>query len=69
MIAERDRIVTKKTLSGAHGGDLGEIRAPGKPVKLQYVDIMRVQNGKIVGHFVSMDRLSLLQQLGALPPG
>jgi predicted ester cyclase len=69
MIAERDCIVTKKTLSGTHGGDLGEIRATGKPVKLQYVDIMRVQNGKIVEHWVSMDRLSLLQQLGALPPG
>jgi predicted ester cyclase len=69
MIAERDRIVTKKTLSGTHGGNLGEIQATGKPVKLQYVDIMRVRHGKIVEHWVSMDRLSLLQQLGALPPG
>ena len=68
MIAERDRIVTMKTLSGTHGGDLGEVRATGKPVKLQYVDLMRVQNGKIVEHWVSMDRLSLLQQLGVLPP-
>lgn len=67
MIAEGDRVVTKKTLVGTHTGDLGEIPATGKRVTLQYVDIMRVRNGKIVEHWLSMDQLSFLQQLGVIP--
>lgn len=66
MIAEGDRVVTKKTLVGTHTADLGEIPATGKRVTLQYVDIMRVRNGKIVEHWLSMDQLSFLQQLGVI---
>ncbi len=67
IIAEDDRVVTKKTLVGTHTGDLGEIPATGKRVTLQYVDIMRVRNGKIVEHWLSMDQLSFLQQIGVIP--
>jgi predicted ester cyclase len=67
MIAEGDRVATKKTFTGTHAGDLGEIAATGNRVTLQYVDIMRVRNGRIVEHWLSMDQLSLLQQLGVLP--
>ncbi len=67
MIAEGDRVVTKKTFVGTHTGDLGEIPATGKRVTLQFVDIMRVRNGRIVEHWLSMDQLSFLQQLGVIP--
>ncbi len=67
MIAEGDRVVTKKTFSGTHTRDFGGIPATGKRVTLQYVDIMRVRDGKIVGHWLSMDQLSWLQQLGVVP--
>ena len=60
-------MVTKKTLIGTHTGDLGEIPATGKRVTLQYVDIMRVRNGKIVEHWLSVEQLSVLQQLGVIP--
>jgi predicted ester cyclase len=67
MIAEGDRVATKKTFTGTHTGDLGEIPPTGKSVTLQYVDILRLRDGKIVEHWLSMDQLSLLQQLGAMP--
>ena len=67
MIAEGDRVVTKKTLTGTNTGDFGGLPATGKHVTLQFVDIMRVRDGKIVEHWLSMDRLSLLQQLGVVP--
>ena len=67
MIAEGDRVVTKKTFSGTHTGDFGGIPATGKRVTLQYVDIMRVREGRIVEHWLSMDQLSWLQQLGVMP--
>lgn len=67
MIAEGDQVVTKKTLRGTHTGPLGDIPATGQPVTLQFVDIMRVRDGRIVEHWLSMDQLSFMQQLGLIP--
>jgi predicted ester cyclase len=67
MIAEGNQVVTKKTFTGTHTGDLGEIPATGKRVTLQFVDIQRVRDGRIVEHWLSMDQLSFMQQLGVIP--
>ncbi|HEV2070927.1 MAG TPA: ester cyclase [Acidimicrobiales bacterium] len=67
MIAEGDQVATKKTLRGTHTGPLGDIHPTGQPVTLQYVDIMRVRDGRIVEHWLSMDQLSFMQQLGLVP--
>jgi len=67
MIAEGDRVVTKKTFNGTHTGELNGIPPTGKPVSIQYVDIMRLRDGQIVEHWLSMDQLSFMQQLGLVP--
>lgn len=67
MIAEGDQVVTKKTFHGTHTVEFAGIPATGKPVTLQYVDIMRVRNGRITEHWLSMDQLSFMQQLGLVP--
>jgi steroid delta-isomerase-like uncharacterized protein len=67
MIAEGDQVVTKKTLHGTHAGELAGIPATGREVTLQYVDIMRVRDGRITEHWLSMDQLSFMQQLGVIP--
>lgn len=67
MIAEGDQVVTKKTFRGTHTGEFAGIPPTGKPVTLQYVDIMRVRDGRITEHWLSMDQLSFMQQLGVLP--
>ncbi|MGI8886517.1 MAG: ester cyclase, partial [Gaiellaceae bacterium] len=67
MIAEGDRVVTKKTFTGTQSGDFSGIPATGRTVTLQYVDIMRVRDGRIVEHWLSMDQLSFMQQLGVIP--
>ncbi len=67
MIAEGDRVATKKTFTGTHTVDFGDIPATSKRVTLQYVDIMQVRDGRIVEHWLSMDQLSFLQQLGVMP--
>lgn len=66
MIAESDRVVTKKTFHGTHTGELNGIPPTGKRVSIQYVDIMRVRDGQIVEHWLSMDQLSFMQQLGVV---
>jgi steroid delta-isomerase-like uncharacterized protein len=67
MIAEGDRVATKKTFTGTQTGDLGEIPATGKSVSLQYVDILRLRDGRIIEHWLVMDQLSFMQQLGVIP--
>ncbi len=67
MIAEGDQVVTKKTFTGTHTSEFAGIPGTGKRVTLQFVDIMRVRDGKIVEHWLSMDQLSFMQQLGVIP--
>jgi steroid delta-isomerase-like uncharacterized protein len=67
MIAEGDRVVTKKTFTRTHSTEFNGIPATGRRVTLQYVDILRVCDGKIVEHWLSMDQMSFMQQLGVLP--
>ena len=67
MIAEGDQVVTKKTFEGTHTAELNGIPPTGKRVTLQFADIMRVRDGKIVEHWLTMDQLSFMQQLGAIP--
>jgi predicted ester cyclase len=67
MIAEGDQVVTKKTFTGRHEAEFAGIPPTGKRVTLQFVDIMRVRDGRIVEHWLSMDQLSLMQQLGVIP--
>jgi predicted SnoaL-like aldol condensation-catalyzing enzyme len=67
MIAEGDQVVTKKTFTGTHEAEFVGIPPTGKRVTLQFVDIMRVRDGRIVEHWLSMDQLSFMQQLGVIP--
>ena len=67
MIAEGDQVVTKKTFTGTHTAELNGIPPTGKRVTLQFADIMRLRDGKIVEHWLAMDQLSFMQQLGVVP--
>jgi predicted ester cyclase len=67
MIAEGDQVVTKKTFSGTNTGEFPGMPATGRSVSVQYVDIMRVRDGRIVEHWLSMNQLVWLQQLGLAP--
>jgi len=66
MVAEGDRVVTKKTFRGTHTGELNGIPPTGNRVSIQYVDILRLRDGQIVEHWLSMDQLSFMQQLGVI---
>ena len=39
----------------------------GREVEILVIDIVRVEDGRIVEHWNVVDRLGLLQQLGAIP--
>ena len=68
MVAEGDKVVTRKSFSGTHRGDFMGIPATGNQIQLNVIDIMRVVEGKITDHWAVADQLGLMQQLGVLPP-
>jgi steroid delta-isomerase-like uncharacterized protein len=67
QIAEDDRVVTRKTFRGTHGGPFLGLPATGSSVRFEVVDILTIRNRRICEHRVVLDKLSLMQQLGAIP--
>ncbi|MGB8657036.1 MAG: ester cyclase [Candidatus Zixiibacteriota bacterium] len=69
LVAEGDIVVGAFTICGTHKGALFGIPPTGKTAVFSAVDIWRFESGKIVErHLAVMDRLSILQQLGIIPP-
>jgi steroid delta-isomerase-like uncharacterized protein len=70
QIAEGDKVVTHKTMSGTHLGTFVGIPATGKLMAMEILEILQIDAGKITGCWLFYDRLSLMYQLGILPlPG
>lgn len=69
-LAEGDKVIHRGYGTGTHRGDFQGVPPTGKQVKIKYIDIWRVANGKMVENWVQMDLLGLMQQLGVVPsPG
>ena len=66
LIAEGDKVVGRATFRGTHSGDFQGIPATGKQIEVQVIDILRIQDGKIVERWGLSDQLGLMQQLGAM---
>ena len=70
MVAEGDKVVMRMTWRGTHKGEFMGIPPTGKSVSFGVIDIIRIAGGKFVEHWGQMDRMALMQQLGAIPaPG
>src|SRR5437588_2641681 len=70
IIAEGDRVVARLTVRGTQKGAFMGIPPTGKQVTSTAIDINRIADGKSVEHWLNMDMLGLLQQLGVIPaPG
>ena len=70
LIAEGDKAVARLTVRGTQQGVFMGIPPTGKHVTVTAIDINRFAGGKSVEHWLNMDTLGLLQQLGVIPaPG
>jgi len=70
LIAEGDKVVARLTTRGTQQGVFMGIPPTGKHVTVTGIDINRLAGGKSVEHWLNMDTLGLLQQLGVIPaPG
>ena len=67
-IAEGDKVVLRASTEGTHTGSFMGIPPTGKHAKWSFIDISRIADGKIVEHWNETDQMSLMQQLGLVPP-
>ena len=70
MIAEGDKVVTRKTFHGTHEGEFMGIPPSGRTVNVSLIDVVRISDGQVVEHWSVGDNLGMMQQLGVIPqPG
>jgi ketosteroid isomerase-like protein len=66
-----DVAVEEGTFTGTHDGVLrsptGEIPPTGRPVRVEYMQVLRFRDGKHASFDLLFDRLSMLEQLGLVP--
>src|SRR6266540_2602474 len=67
LVAEGDKVAVRRSYAGTHRGELLGIPPTGKQVRISGISIFRLAEGKIAEHWEQLDRLALMQQLGALP--
>lgn len=66
VIAEGDKVVTRFTSRGTHGGEFMGIAPTGKPITVGGISIVRVAGGTVTEEWDQLDMFGGLQQLGAM---
>ena len=67
VIEVGNKVVVRWTANGTHNGQLMQIPPTGKKVSLKGIDILRIENDKIVERWGEFDALGMLSQLGVIP--
>ena len=67
VIAEGDTIVLHDTIRGTHQGEFIGIEPTGREVRIEFIHIFRIADGRIAERWGLIDAMSLMGQLGALP--
>jgi len=67
-IAEGDKVVCRTSGEGTHQGMFLGMAPTGKHITWSFIEIWRIRDGKLAEHWVEADMMSVMQQLGVLPP-
>jgi steroid delta-isomerase-like uncharacterized protein len=68
QVAEGDKVVTRATWRGTHSGNFQGLPPTGKQIAISAILIERIKDGQIAEHWSLFDQLSMMQQLGIVPP-
>ena len=68
MVAEENKVAARFTMTGTHDGVFMGIPASGKNICVKASNFYTFKDGQIVEEYGQPDLLSLLQQIGAIPP-
>ena len=67
IVAEGDRVMTRGYFTGTHKGAFFGVPPTGKTVRVSYMDVWRLADGRIAENWVQLDMMALAQQLGCAP--
>lgn len=68
LIAEGDVVACHLTHHGRQTGDLMGIAPTGRTVAYDYVEFLRFRDGKVIEQWSVRDDMTLMRQLGVVPP-
>ncbi len=64
IIAKGDKVILRYIFRATHGGDVEGFPATGNEIEADGIEILRVENGKIVESWEELNLLRFMQQLG-----
>jgi steroid delta-isomerase-like uncharacterized protein len=67
VIVEGDKVVTRARITGTNTGPLLGMPPTGRPICIDAIDILRIDDGRVVEHWGIADGQTMVRQLG-LPP-
>ncbi|WP_250286217.1 MULTISPECIES: ester cyclase [unclassified Frankia] len=67
IVAEGDRVVVFWRIQGIHSGEVWGVPGTGNTIDGTSISLITFHDGKVVDYVVTPDRLTILQQLGAIP--
>jgi hypothetical protein len=67
MVAEDDKVAVRAIFRGTHAGELAGVAPTQRRVSLPFIIVYRISGEKIVEHWIGVDMLNLMQQIGAVP--
>jgi steroid delta-isomerase-like uncharacterized protein len=67
LFGEGDRVAARWTVRFTHTGEVAGVPPTGRPVTYSGIDVVRFVGGRIAEHWAVLDRLAMLEQLGAAP--
>jgi predicted ester cyclase len=67
LIAERDRVFLRSTLTGTHDGEYKGIPATGRHVATECAEVFRIADGRFAGYWCMTNVAGLMRQLTEEP--
>ncbi len=68
LTQDDERVVVRSLMQGTHLGPYQGLEATGKCVAVDTIDFLHITDGRIVQNDVFFDGLTVLRQIGAMPP-
>ena len=66
QIADGDRVSNQGYITGTHRAEFLGVPASGEQIKINVISIWRFEEGKLAEIWLQLDRLTLMQQIGAI---
>jgi predicted ester cyclase len=67
VVSDGEKVAARVAFRGTHRGEFQGIAPTDKEVAFSSMEFNRVVGGKVEEHWVELDLLGLMQQLGAIP--